>query len=163
MGTCGRSVIAMAFFCCTKETIIPVDSSGVRWLDPNADCERAIAYWAELGHVLRQGTWLQAHGHGYRYAGLVRCERVLSCSAVWRFSEECWELAAVTTLESHRRRGYAKQTASFVTAHILEEGRSASCSTNDDNMAMIATAESVGYRRIPADQVWWTVPTLPEF
>jgi len=65
---------------------------------------------------------------------------------VWRYSEEAWEVAAVYTVPAFRRRGYGKAVVSFVTAHILDAGRLATCHTRVDNAAMIATAESVGFR-----------------
>ena len=153
----------MAHLLCTKETIIPVDGSGVRWLDPDADYGLAKTYWGELGQDLRQSTWRQAHEHGYRYAAIVQCERIISLAAVWRFSENAWDAAAVSTLEGYRRRGHAKRVVGFVAAHILDSGMAATCCTRDSNAAMIATAESVGYRRVPLDEVWWTYPKLPEF
>jgi hypothetical protein len=52
---------------------------------------------------------------------------------------------------------------SFVTAHILAADRLATCSTKDENAAMIATARSVGFLIVLAEAVWWKYPELPGF
>ena len=107
----------MTHLYCSKETIIPADGSDVRWLDPDADVGLAEAYWGELGQGLCQSAWLQAHEHGYQYAAIVQCERILSLAAVWRFSVDAWDAAAVSTLEGYRRRGYAKRVVGFNGPH----------------------------------------------
>jgi hypothetical protein len=35
--------------------------------------------------------------------------------------------------------------------------------TADDNVAMTATAMSVGFRLISPEKVWWKYPELPDF
>ena len=69
----------------------------------------------------------------------------------------------MSTLDGFRRKGYAKRIVSFVTAYILASGRLAMCSTDDGNIAMIATARRVGFQKIPQEKVWWVYPSLPEF
>ena len=69
----------------------------------------------------------------------------------------------MSTLEGFRRRGYAKRVVSFVATFILASGRLAMCSTGDGNVAMRATAKSVGFREVPKEDAWWGYPRLPEF
>ncbi len=102
--------------------------------------------WAAGGYELTHTDWVEAHNLEYTYAAIVEDCRIISCAAVWRYSEEAWEVAAVITREGYRRRGYSKRMAAFVTRHILQNGRRATCTTNDDNAAMLATAKSVGFR-----------------
>ena len=64
----------------------------------------------------------------------------MAIAAEWRYADDAWEAAAVSTLESHRRRGYGKRVVAFVTAHILASGRLATCHTAPDNLAMLRTA-----------------------
>lgn len=104
-----------------------------------------------------------AHQSGYRYAAILENERIISCAAEWRFTAACSEIAAVSTLAPFRRRGYSQQIVAFITAHILNQGLTATCSTSNDNRAMIATAKSVGYQEVSPREVWWTYPRLPEF
>jgi len=153
----------MIFFICTKQSFIPIDSAKARWLERDADYELAKDYWRDLRLDLLHSTWLKAHEFGYQYAAIVENDRIVSCAGVWRFSEEAWEVAAVSTLESFRRKGYSKSIVAFVTAFILKAGRLATCSTSDDKIAMIATAKSVGFQQVPQEKIWWTCPKLPDF
>ena len=153
----------MIYFTCSKEDLVPIVWGNVRWLDQTVDYELAKHYWQALGYPLSQRTWRSAHEYGYRYAAIIKNDQIISCAGEWRFSEDCGEIAAVSTLEQYRRRGASKQVVAFITDYILSKGKTATCSTDDDNIAMIATAKSVGYREIPKDKVWWTYPRLPEF
>lgn len=69
----------------------------------------------------------------------------MALAAVWTYSETHWEVAAVSTAPAVRQQGYGKAVVSFVTAHILAHGRTATISTQDTNVAMRTTAESVGF------------------
>jgi len=139
----------MISFVCSKQDLIPVDATGIRWLEPEADYALARAYWRGHGQDLSRDIWEGAHASGYRYAALVREGQILSCAAAWRYSDEAWEVAAVGTLEGFRRRGYATRVVAFVTAYILASGRVATCHTDEDNIAMRATARRVGFREVP--------------
>jgi RimJ/RimL family protein N-acetyltransferase len=139
-------------FECTCDTFQPDASHSVRWLDWERDYDLASSIWPDECPLARE-TWLEARELGYRYCGVVVRRRVggdrlLAIAAVWRYSETAWEAAAVRTQPDARRRGYAKAAVSFVTAHILDSGRRATCTTGADNVAMQRTAESVGFIRI---------------
>ena len=142
---------------CTRATFQPEIRYPVRWLDWERDYALASTIWPDE-FPLTQETWREARELGYRYAGVVACrpagrrpsgrERLLAIAAVWRYSEEAWEAAAVRTQPDVRRRGYARAVVSFVTAHILQSGRRATCTTGSDNVAMQRTAEGVGFVRV---------------
>ncbi len=136
----------MIHLTCTQEEFAPPDYSSVRWLELDADFELARGLWAACQQELTYPTWVEAHDLGYTYAGIIVEEKLVSCAAVWRYSEQAWEVAAVVTRDGYRRRGYSKQAVAFVTAYIFEQSRRPTCTTNDDNIAMIATARSVGFR-----------------
>jgi predicted GNAT family acetyltransferase len=153
----------MIHFSCSKNNFSPAPCDGVRWLDQDADFALARAYWLELGQTLTRKTWDMAHQFGYTYAGLLAVNRMISCAAVWRYSPQCWEVAAVSTLPDFHRQGYSKRVVSFVTEYILNSGKVATCSTDDDNLAMIATARSVGFQVVSDELVWWNFPDLPDF
>jgi predicted GNAT family acetyltransferase len=131
---------------CNKEDLVPADMAGIRWLDRDADYVLARTYWRGRGQELSRQTWEEAHALGYRYAALVQEDQILSCAAAWRYSDHAWEVAAVGTLPSFRRQGYATRVVAFVTAYILAAGRVATCHTAEDNVAMRATARRVGFR-----------------
>lgn len=76
-------------------------------------------------------------------------------AVAWKFSDKAWDVAAVSTLEDYRRKGYSHQAISFVTAYIIGEGKDAAYGAMDVNLAMIATAKSVDFKVVHADQVCW--------
>lgn len=151
------------FFICSEKSFTPVEYGKVRWLDKDTDYEIARMNWLEWNQVLAQSTWEKAHEYGYRYAGILEEDQIISIASVWQFSENWWEIAAVSTLVNHRRKGYSKSVISFLTAYILESNRLATCSTQDDNIAMISTAKSVGFQEVLQKDVMWSYPKLPDF
>jgi hypothetical protein len=154
----------MKYFLCTPSDFLPATTPAqVRWLDPLHEYDLACAYWQQFQIALPPETWLKAHDYGYQYAAHFEEGQVLSLAALWRFSERVWEVAAFSTLAAHRPYTCSKAVASFVTRHILESGRWATFSANDDNNVMIATAQSLGFREIESEQILWTYPLLPDF
>ncbi len=131
-------------FTCSEATFRSVGSGAVRWLDWLADFEIAQRFWPPEIPLTRQ-IWKEARNAGYRYCAVVENTQITAIAAEYRFSDDAWMLAAVGTAEANRRRGYGKQMCAFVTAHILESGRIATCETYEDNLPMIRTAESIGY------------------
>ena len=130
---------------CDMGTFRPADTSKVRWLDWEADFTLAQQFWPP-GVPLSKQDWQQARKDGYRYGAILEEGRIAAIAAERRFSEHAWMVAAVRTAPRLRRRGYGKSVVSFITAHILAAGRTATCGTRDDNVAMISTAESVGFK-----------------
>ena len=134
---------------CDTGTFQPVDCAGVQWLDWGSGFEMWRRFCAPRVSVSREG-WQQARDDGYRYCAVVRDGEIASIAAEYRFSEDAWMVAAVATAPRFRGRGYAKRVVSFITAQILDAGRLATCHTRDDNVAMIRTAQSVGFRESQA-------------
>ena len=135
----------------TPATFQPDTRYPVCWLDWEGEDTLASTIWPAEFHLYRE-TWQEARELGYRYCGVVDRPsagrpRLLAIAAVWRYSEQAWEAAAVRTQPEFRRRGLAKAVVSFATAHILESGQRATCTTGSDNLAMQRTAESVGFFR----------------
>ena len=138
---------------CTLSDFIEQDTSAVRWLERDADYELAHGLWAALGHELSYTDWIESHDLGYTYAGIIADREIISCAAEWRYSERAWEVAAVVTRREWRRRDYSTKVVAFVTAHILQSGRLATCTTSGDNAAMLATAKRVGFRVIESEEM----------
>ena len=145
----------MKYFLCTPLDLRPVCTEGVRWLACEEDYQVAKQYWRRHDLALPYFMWREAHESGYQYAAILKEGEIISCAAVWRFSDEAWEISAVTTWEPYRRQGYSKKVVSFLTDYILAMGRTATSSTQDDNFAMIATAKSVGFQEVAQEKVWW--------
>jgi predicted GNAT family acetyltransferase len=137
---------------CSKETFRPCPAAGVRWLDWESDSDLARDLWSSRGSAYSDegwaALWREARAEGYRYCAVIEENQIVSIAAVWRYSDEAWEAAAVYTAPSFRQKGYARSVVSFVTAHILDAGRAATCHTSVDNPAMIRTAETVGFCQV---------------
>ena len=137
---------------CNQGELRPCSAADVRWLDWAKDSSLARALWTSAGSVYSDEAWDElwhgARADGYRYCAVVKDGAIISRAAVWRYSDKAWEAAAVYTAPAKCRRGYGKAVISFVTAHILDAGRVATCHTSDDNLAMIRTAEAVGFHQV---------------
>ena len=131
---------------CTPESFRPSDCSRVRWLDWENGYPLARAYWPQ-DSPLSQEDWEQNRAEGFRYCAIVEQEAIAALAAVWTYSPTYWEVAAVSTAPVFRKRGYGKAVVCFVTAHILEQGRKATLLTESRNVALLKTAESVGFYR----------------
>ena len=130
---------------CTAETFRPCYTVDVRWLDWDEDFELARELWARAEYDLSKDEWLSFRDSGYTYCGVVVDGRIASRAAVFTRTKTEWEAAAVWTLDGYQHRGYAKSVVSFVTQSILDSGHLATCHTDHDNAAMIATARGVGF------------------
>ena len=129
---------------CTPESFRPSDCSRVRWLDWENDYPLARAYWPQDPPLSRE-DWEQNRTEGFRYCAIVEQEAIAALAAVWTYSETHWEVAAVSTAPAARLRGYGKAVVCFVAAYILEHGHKATLLTVKTNVAMLKTAESVGF------------------
>lgn len=132
-------------YSCTGQMFRPVDHYNVRWLDWEADFALSQEFWQAAGSPLAYVDWLAAREASYTYCAIVQADKAVALAAVWRYSERAWEVAAVRTREGYRRRGLGKAVVSFVTQHILDQGRLATCATREDNVAMRKTMEAVGF------------------
>lgn len=129
---------------CTQDSFRPSDYSRVRWLDWENNYPLARAYWPQDPPLSRE-DWEQNRSDGFRYCAIVEQEVIAALAAVWTYSPTHWEVAAVSTAPAFRKRGYGKAVVGFVTAHIIEQGRKATLLTESRNVAMLRTAESVGF------------------
>lgn len=141
-------------FVCTRETFVPERRPHpfrLRRLGPT-DYPLALEAWHLRGGSLSRHEWERAWPDaGYEFAGAGAEDRLLSVAAAlsWKPpSPSSWELAGVWTRGGARNGGLATAVCSFVTAHILDRGRRATCSTTRSRPAMIRVAERLGYRRV---------------
>ena len=132
---------------CTTKTFRPVDFGQVRWLDWEHDFGLAQDFWPP-DKPLTRDVWDGARRDGYRYCAIVLEGHIASMAARYCYSAQEWMVAAVATSTPFRRRGLAKSVVSFVTDDMLSSGRLATCFTAEDNVAMVRTAESVGFRTV---------------
>lgn len=133
---------------CTRETFRTCHSDNVRWWT-NWEEYYAVAegVWS-IGAVLPRWEWDEDAVQGFQFCGSFEGDQLAAMGAVWRYSDDKWEVAAVGTLPQFRCRGHAKAVVSLVTEHILDSGRTATCSTKPGNIAMFKAASAVGFCRI---------------
>ena len=129
---------------CRRADFRPVGMVKARWLDPHGDYELVRAMWASFMELSRE-EWLSFWDQGYEYCGIVADGLLVACAAVWRYSDDAWELAAAGTLPAYRRRGLARVVSSLATSRILDADRLATCNTRADNVAMQRTAAAIGF------------------
>lgn len=131
------------------ERVCPQPLHRVRWLNESEQDFRALAsFWPEdsplTPDLLRQ---FQADGYQYCVAGID--DEPASVGAVWRYSDDQWEVAAIATKPAYRRLGLATAVVCHLTRHILSQGKRATLSTALDNIAMRAVAEQIGFEQLP--------------
>jgi ribosomal protein S18 acetylase RimI-like enzyme len=138
---------------CTRDTFTPAEGVSVRWLEASADYILAADFWSRTDSPLAVETWREAHDrYRYSYAAVVLDGGIVAIAAFLPFSLHAWDVSAVKTDSGFRRKGYGKAVVSFVTASILARVPTATCVTRDDNVAMIRTAQGVGFREAAAEQ-----------
>ncbi len=133
---------------CTKDTFRPFPSEVVHWFAWERD-SYLLQGFGKAKPPMSRREWERLREKGYRYCFAAENDRMVAWAGVWPRTEEVWEVIAVYTAPEFRRRGYGKAVVSLATAYILKCGRAASCGTKAGNLAMIRTAESVGFRRVP--------------
>ena len=96
-------------------------------------------------HVLERTKWEQVYSDGTEYCGLF-IDGVMVCRAcVEKYSLNVWEVGDVRTVRSYRGRGYAHQVCSFVLKYILQQGKTATIRTEEDNNAMKNVITDLGF------------------
>lgn len=71
---------------------------------------------------------------------------IISRAGIWKMNDSEWEVAGVSTLPEHRKKGYGEAVVRSCIAKILEEGKVATCTTKTTNTAMINTALKAGFK-----------------
>lgn len=81
--------------------------------------------------------------------GVVQDERVVCCAYAHRtgLMEDRLADLGVETASAYRRRGFAQATVSAVVGHVLSSGGEAHYACAPSNVASLATAASVGFKR----------------
>ena len=93
-----------------------------------------------LREIYRQGT--------ARYCLLYADGLPVARGAVEPYSERMWEAADIRVAREHRGRGYAKAILRFLSREIIANGKTATCRTEEDNLAMQKVIKSMGYQEM---------------
>ena len=116
-----------------------------RWLEWIHSDRQVLSALCPPGVTYTIEDWLQAQAGGYQYCVTYLDGIAAASGAVWKYSEDAWEVAAIGTPEVNRRKGLARSVVCFVTKYVLEQNRKATLTTHINNVGMRALAESVGY------------------
>jgi ribosomal protein S18 acetylase RimI-like enzyme len=122
-----------------------VDTSMVRWLIVPDDFNLFRSLWNKYGPNFTLDEWKSLYADGFSYCSIIINGEIIANAAVWKYSDTAWEVAAVSVLPEYRQKGYGKAIVAFVAEYILKSGRIATCTTDEDNIAMRETALSVGF------------------
>lgn len=129
---------------CRRTTFRPVAVVNARWLDAHRDYELVRAMWANFMELSCE-EWRSFWEQGYEYCGIIDNGLMVARAAVWRYSDDAWELASVETLPECRRRGLATEVCSLATSRIVGADRIATCNIRIDNIPMQRTAAAIGF------------------
>ncbi len=58
-------------------------------------------------------TWNGAKKEGFTYCAIIEDNKIISLAAVWKYSQNKWEVAAVNTRKGFENRGLAKNVKEF--------------------------------------------------
>ena len=70
------------------------------------------------------------------YYGIFRNDVIISSGCIEKYTEDKWETADIRTARDERGHGYASQIVHLITKKILEQGKTATIRTFEENYAM---------------------------
>ncbi len=91
--------------------------------------------------------WENLFIEGTEYYLLFKDDQPVARCAIEKYSENFWEAADVKTVLKYRNKGLSKEIVSFVIQKILEENKTATCSTMPNNQAMLSVINSLGFQK----------------
>ena len=66
-------------------------------------------------------------------------------ACVEKYSNEAWEVADVRVVKSYRNKGFAYRVSLFVLKYILDNGKTATIRTEEDNYSMQRVISKLGF------------------
>jgi len=122
----------------------------IRWLKMPEDydlfCEHLREKYPDREFPV--DDWLNWEEKGTPYCGLIKNGKMIARAAAEKYLDDKWETADVRVWVAERGKGYAKQICYFVTKFILENGKIATCRTEEDNMVMQRVIYALGFHEI---------------
>ncbi len=129
----------------TKKPDCICADQNVRWLT----CDDYDIFCDHLNlcgqRILEKAKWEQAYAEGTIYCGLFYDGKMVCRGCVEKYSQNAWEIGDVRTVLQYRGNGYAHQVCSFVLKYILQQGRTATMRTEEDNRAMQKVITDLGF------------------
>ena len=117
----------------------------IRWLSVD-DYDLFCEHLKLCGQrVLKRKNWEKAYADGTKYCGLFINGEMVCRACVEKYSLNAWEVGDVRTVCSYRGNGYAHQVCSFVLQYILQQGKTATIRTEEDNKVMQIVITDLGF------------------
>ena len=127
------------------ESCKSVSDCDVRWLsadDYDTFCEHLILCGQ---HILDETIWKRIYEDGTVYCGMFVDGKMVARACVEKYSLNAWEVADVRTVRQFQNKGYAYQVCCFVLNYIMENGRTATIRTEEDNVRMKKVIDKLGF------------------
>ena len=80
-------------------------------------------------------------------------DEIVSFAAPFSFREGETEIGAVATAPDQRNKGYCKALISEMAFRILDQGRVATLTTDQNNLPMQAAAKAIGMKRLDTERI----------
>lgn len=138
------------FICTDKQSII-CDSEMVREFDAFKNYEQLNDFFGAHDKNLMCSKEEYFEGFDYtKWEDYVICvdNKIIARAGIWKYSDNEWEVAGVSTLPEYRCKGYSTILVRYCIAKILENGKIATCSTKSTNIPMIKTALKAGFKKV---------------
>lgn len=135
-------------FQCTKDSFKGSTHNCVLELDAYKNYEQLNEYFGSFDKSLMCSR--EEYFEGFDYDTwddyvIWKDGKIVCRAGIFKYSQAAWEVAGVSTLPEYRCKGYGESIVSHCTAIILNNGKIATCTTRDTNIAMRRTAEKVGF------------------
>ena len=131
-----------------------VDTAEVRWLTA-ADYKIFTNHLVSCGQrILSQSVWANLLERGINYCGLFADGQMVARACIEPLRPGVWEVSDVRVNQRMRNRGYAKRVCHFIAEYILENSRTATIRTEEDNLPMQRVIAFLGFRELgPVEQI----------
>jgi len=122
-----------------------VTDQNVRWLTVD-DYDIFCDHLKMCGQrIIEKAEWDQVYAEGTVYCAFNYDGKMVCRACVEKYSLNAWEIGDVRTVRQYRGNGYAHQVCSFVLKYILQQGRTATIRTEQDNWAMQKVITDLGF------------------
>lgn len=95
--------------------------------------------------ILERTKWEQAYSDDTIYCGLFVDDKMVCRACVEKYSINAWEVGDVRTVCKYRGNGFAHQICSFILKYILQQGKTATIRTEEDNKTMKKVITDLGF------------------
>lgn len=136
-------------FVCTKEDFRGEADDKVQLFDAFENYDMLNEFFGKHDKKLMEDKNTYFDGYDFKtwedYV-IIENGEIITRAGIWKMNDTYWEVAGVSTLPEHRKKGYGERVVRSCIAKILEEGKVATCTTKITNTPMINTAVKAGFK-----------------